>query len=106
MIFLKIVLLMIFSIGCSTSEITATDPDTANSNTLNQNDLPESERKMIYVKIMQAKDTAEFEEMSGGGNATILFNTAKRRIASEHQITVMKLESIEREGRDNNWITM
>ena len=106
MIFLKIVLLMIFSIGCSTSEISTTDPDTTNSNTFNQNDLPESERKMIYVKIIQAKDTAEFEEMSGGGNATILFNTAKRRIASEHQITVMRLENIEREGRDNNWITM
>ena len=55
---------------------------------------------------MQAKDTADFEEMSGGGNATILFNTAKRRIASDHQITMLMLESIEREGRDNNWITM
>ena len=55
---------------------------------------------------MQAKDTAEFEEMSGGGNAIILFNTAKRRIASDYQITMLMLESIEREGRDNNWITM
>ena len=105
--FFKIILLMMFSIGCSTSNISpAANPETNNLNTVEQNDLSESERKMIYVKIMQAKETAEFEEMSGGGNATLLFNTAKRRIASEHQITVMKLESIEREGRDNNWITM
>ena len=106
MMFFKIILLMIFSIGCSTSDTVPTNPETISSNTVGQNDLSESERKMIYVKIMQAKETAEFEEMSGGGNATLLFNTAKRRIASEHQITVMKLESIEREGRDNNWITM
>ena len=45
---------MIFSIGCSTSEVAATDPDTTNSNTFNQNDLPESERKMIYVKIFNS----------------------------------------------------
>ena len=103
----KIILLMIFAISCSTSSSTSTNINTSSSNIMEQNNGPEeSERKMIYVKIMQAKDTAEFEEMSGGGNATILFNTAKRRIASDHQITMLMLESIEREGRDNNWITM
>ena len=103
----KIILLMIFAISCSTSSSTSTNVNTSSSNIMEQNSGPkESERKMIYVKITQAKDTADYEEMSGGGNATILFNTAKRRIASDHQITMLMLESIEREGRDNNWITM
>ena len=103
----KIILLMIFAISCSTSSSTSINVNTSGNNIIEQNSGPkETERKMIYVKIMQAKDTADFEEMSGGGNATILFKVAKRRIASEHQITMLMLESIQREGKDNNWITM